>query len=193
MADFVKILLRRDSQENWSTNNPILALGEPAIGIDQNGSIIGLKIGDGHSHWNDIEYLTGDFSALNQRVTDLETFQRETTSDLSGLHESVDGLDTELNGEGGITSQIADLNSFKPRVVDNERDIAQLQRDLTAEVTTRTENDRTLSSSIAGEIGNRQEADRQLGQDITNINNKFQEGTTSENPAANVSSVRALL
>lgn len=45
-----KILIRRDTSSNWSSNNPILAAGE--IGFD---TTIGKhKIGDGIHHWNDL-------------------------------------------------------------------------------------------------------------------------------------------
>lgn len=45
-----KILIRRDTTANWSTNNPTLAAGE--IGFD---TIVGKhKIGDGSTPWNDL-------------------------------------------------------------------------------------------------------------------------------------------
>lgn len=48
-----KILIRRDTTANWSTNNPILAAGE--IGFD---TIVGKhKIGDGSTPWNDLQYF----------------------------------------------------------------------------------------------------------------------------------------
>lgn len=48
-----KILLRRDTSTNWSTNNPILSAGEVGFAID-----IGKhKIGDGVNYWNDLPYF----------------------------------------------------------------------------------------------------------------------------------------
>ena len=47
------IRLRRDTSTSWSTNNPILALGEPGIEIDTHR----IKIGDGVTHWNDLLYI----------------------------------------------------------------------------------------------------------------------------------------
>lgn len=45
--------LRRGSGETWSKNNPILAYGEPGYQLDGNR----LKIGDGITPWNELEYL----------------------------------------------------------------------------------------------------------------------------------------
>lgn len=53
----VKIQLRRDLSSNWSSRNPILALGEPGFETDTNK----LKLGDGATSWNDLAYLTPDF------------------------------------------------------------------------------------------------------------------------------------
>lgn len=50
-----QISLRRDTTVNWSTLNPILAEGE--IGIAINVHPIKFKIGDGTTHWNDLEYF----------------------------------------------------------------------------------------------------------------------------------------
>ena len=48
-----KILIRRDTSSNWSSNNPILASGE--IGFD---TTVGKhKIGDGIHHWNELSYF----------------------------------------------------------------------------------------------------------------------------------------
>ena len=53
----VKIQLRRDLSSNWSSRNPILALGEPGFETDTNK----LKLGDGTTPWDDLGYLTPDF------------------------------------------------------------------------------------------------------------------------------------
>ena len=53
-----RILMRRDSSENWAESNPILAQGE--IGYDITTKKC--KIGDGVNHWNDLPFfaLQGD-------------------------------------------------------------------------------------------------------------------------------------
>jgi hypothetical protein len=47
-----RIKLRRDSAQNWTTSNPILALGEPGLETDT-GQI---KYGDGVTRWIDLAY-----------------------------------------------------------------------------------------------------------------------------------------
>jgi len=47
-----RILLRRDSSENWSTSNTVLMAGEPGYVTDTGK----LKIGDGTSTWADLSY-----------------------------------------------------------------------------------------------------------------------------------------
>ena len=47
-----RILLRRDSSENWSTSNTVLMAGEPGYVTDTGR----LKIGDGTSTWADLSY-----------------------------------------------------------------------------------------------------------------------------------------
>ena len=44
---------RTDTEANWISSNPILLEGEPAYSSDKNHRY---KIGDGHSHWNELEY-----------------------------------------------------------------------------------------------------------------------------------------
>ena len=61
-----KILIRRDTTANWTTNNPTLAAGE--IGFD---TTVGKhKIGDGRTQWSDLSYF-----AL---VSDLQTISEST-------------------------------------------------------------------------------------------------------------------
>jgi hypothetical protein len=49
-----KIKLRRDSATNWTTANPVMAIGEP--GLETN--TLKLKFGDGVSAWNTLPYAT---------------------------------------------------------------------------------------------------------------------------------------
>lgn len=51
----VTFKLRRDLAADWTEKNPRLHAGEPGFEIDTNK----LKIGDGNSFWNDLDYLTG--------------------------------------------------------------------------------------------------------------------------------------
>jgi hypothetical protein len=47
-----RILLRRDSSENWDASNTVLMAGEPGYVTDTGK----LKIGDGESTWTDLSY-----------------------------------------------------------------------------------------------------------------------------------------
>ena len=48
-----RIKIRRDSSSNWSTVNPILALGE--LGLDT--TLNKLKVGDGTTHWTSLNFI----------------------------------------------------------------------------------------------------------------------------------------
>ncbi len=54
-----RILLRRDTNENWITNNPVLASGEPGFATD---TLI-FKIGDGVTPWTELNYFSGPTGA----------------------------------------------------------------------------------------------------------------------------------
>ena len=56
MATTVKIRIRRDTSANWKTNNPVLAQGEIAADMDK----IRLKVGNGVSNFNDLQWVNGD-------------------------------------------------------------------------------------------------------------------------------------
>jgi len=56
----IKIKLRRDTTANWQSVNPVLLQGE--VGLEYNATmdeVIGIKIGDGSTAWNDLEYVVG--------------------------------------------------------------------------------------------------------------------------------------
>ena len=47
------IQLRRATEPEWISVDPILRIGEPALSTD----VYKLKIGNGHDHWSEIPYL----------------------------------------------------------------------------------------------------------------------------------------
>lgn len=47
------IQLRRATEPEWISVDPILRVGEPALSTD----VYKLKIGNGHDHWSNIPYL----------------------------------------------------------------------------------------------------------------------------------------
>lgn len=50
-----RIQLRRDTSDKWTVNNPILLSGEMGYETDTGY----MKIGDGTTYWNDLEYWSG--------------------------------------------------------------------------------------------------------------------------------------
>lgn len=57
-----RIVLRRDTSINWTTNNPVLLLGEPGYETDLGG----FKIGDGSTPWTDLIYIKNNLSVNSQ-------------------------------------------------------------------------------------------------------------------------------
>ena len=47
------IQLRRATEPEWVSVDPVLRVGEPALSTD----VYKLKIGNGHDHWSEIPYL----------------------------------------------------------------------------------------------------------------------------------------
>ena len=106
-----KILIRRDTTANWSTNNPILAAGQ--IGFDI--TVGKHKIGDGSTHWNDLSYfaLVSDLTSKLTYYSDTsENWARKTT-----LVSIADVLYIYTDNNGGVigvkmgdgTSYVVDL------------------------------------------------------------------------------------
>jgi hypothetical protein len=50
----IQIQIRRDTTANWASNNPVLAQGEIGLNLDLNL----IKIGDGVSSWNSLQYYS---------------------------------------------------------------------------------------------------------------------------------------
>ena len=60
--------LRRGKEAAWKKNNPILASGEPGFVIDKNA----IKIGDGVTAWNDLNYIGGQGGGVFNAKTHYE-------------------------------------------------------------------------------------------------------------------------
>lgn len=59
-----KFKLRRDTLENWTTNNPTIAAGEPILVFDGNDTKIKIGKEPNGSTFNDTEYYGGDWDSL---------------------------------------------------------------------------------------------------------------------------------
>lgn len=209
MADIVKILLRRDSETNWAAANPILGVGEPAISLDSEGKLIGLKIGDGESHWSEIEYFTGDYTSLSTRVTNVENSVDALNAEINGTEET-DGLATELhNLEAVVNDETTGLSALNTKVSNqggvieaNSESIIQLQsgkENASNKVISLSKEstdiqypsaravynaDERLEDLIDTEELNRKNADTLIHNEITDINNLIPEQASIQNKLA---------
>ena len=59
---------RRDTPENWTARNPVLADGEIGIERDVPTTYFKMKIGDGSTPWNDLDYFGGEGGTVSMRV-----------------------------------------------------------------------------------------------------------------------------
>lgn len=81
MATLIQI--RRDTEANWISNNPILASGEIAFSTDQ----YKIKIGDGVSNWSSLGYMTATPTEIAAQID----------AAVSGLVDSAPGVLDTLN------------------------------------------------------------------------------------------------
>ena len=100
MATLIQI--RRDTQANWTTNNPVLALGELAYSTDQQK----LKVGDGSSSWSTLDYI----NALPSEIT------AEINSAIDGVIDAAPGTLDTLNE---LAAAINDDASFYTTIADS--------------------------------------------------------------------------
>lgn len=114
------IQLRKDTESNWNSSNPILANGELAVVLTSTG--IRFKVGDGTSQYstldfqdeavyNQITYVSGQLSTLNGTVESLNTEVGSISgtvdsmnSTLSGQQITISGLQLSLNSKAEINS-----------------------------------------------------------------------------------------
>lgn len=94
-----RIKLRRDTAANWNTANPVLALGEAGYDTTNNK----IKVGDGTTAWQDLEYLAG--SGGGNANTGNYTFTDDTIANANGMFLETDrgtltlGADIEAPGD----------------------------------------------------------------------------------------------
>ena len=128
MATLIQI--RRDTQANWTTNNPVLALGELAYSTDQQK----LKVGDGSSAWSALDYInalpseiTAEISAAIDGVIDAAPGTLDTLNELAAainddasfyttitnsISSSIDALDTDAIEEGSTNLYFTDARAL---------------------------------------------------------------------------------
>jgi len=74
MSQSFRIQLRKGTQQEWETGNPVLLAGE--VGIDLSNYRI--KTGDGFSNWNDLPYVDdSSLSLLDSTIGDEDDYINE--------------------------------------------------------------------------------------------------------------------
>ena len=109
MAEIIKTTfqLRRGYEAVWKKNNPILASGEPGFVIDKNR----LKIGNGETAWNDLEYFGGESIKIEEVTETVENLTNDVTEIINLLGDS--------ETENSLIYRIENLNT----VINNSQEI----------------------------------------------------------------------
>jgi hypothetical protein len=136
----VQITVRKDTNDNWVANNPILAAGE----IGYNNEDKQLFVGDGVTayqdftnehyivHWDDFESALNSFDG---RFTSIESNVTALQSDVSTLQSNLESSNTFISQlQEGLNDAVADISS--------------LQSDISSEASTRS----TAVTSLQGQI-----------------------------------------
>jgi len=103
-----KIQTRRDTSANWASNNPILADGEQGFDTTEQK----LKIGDGSTAWNSLDYVSGAGGLANDSVERTANFIAELNAEY--LLDSSGGTFqvTLPAGEAGARVKLLDSTGF---------------------------------------------------------------------------------
>jgi hypothetical protein len=95
-----RIKLRRDTAANWTTENPILAEGEPGLETDTGR----IKYGDGTTAWVSLDYAAGGNSLTDDQAvtvtvgnTDYFAIVNRANNDDDGVESSAVAYDSEGN------------------------------------------------------------------------------------------------
>ena len=109
----VRIQVRRDTSDNWTTANPVLAAGEIGYITDLRMA----KIGNGSSAFTDLQFLVGGSEAeiialINQNTAAITTEAQARASADAGLSSAISAEsaaraegDNELNGRVQVLEQ----------------------------------------------------------------------------------------
>lgn len=118
-----KILIRRDTAANWTANDPVLFQGE--IGYDLTNKK--LKIGDGSTSWNSLEYYQGDdatevaysnstsglsASTVQAAIDEIEGRVDINESDITSVEGRLDTIEGNSSTEGSIAKAEADAKDY---------------------------------------------------------------------------------
>lgn len=137
----IRIQLRNDTAENWTTQNPILLKGEMGVEIDTGKT----KIGNGTDHWKTLKYSGVDEDTIkgiidnnrsaftevvpNEGETDAQALARVVTNPKKGDMAVV--IRTFVEGKKSYTAFIHDGTGFKAMDGNYSADNVYFDEDLT--------------------------------------------------------------
>lgn len=90
----IQVQLRRDTSANWSTNNPVLALGEIGLVTTTPKK---MKIGDGATSWNSLDYISVDDSIAQSSVLIADSKAVSAGAYAGGAHGDAEGAATSAS------------------------------------------------------------------------------------------------
>ena len=97
----VRIKIRHDTSTNWANINPILALGEIGFESDTNK----LKVGNGTSAWNSLDYIAGGGGEESLNAVDIIYDNSESSLESTNVQDAIDEL-AAGTGTGTVTEII---------------------------------------------------------------------------------------
>jgi hypothetical protein len=123
-----RIKIRRDTNANWTSNDPILSEGELGIVTDSSSDSVKIKIGDGVTAWSSLNYFNpdsgstswGNITGTLSDQTDLQAAldAKADDSDVVTLQGLIDSLEDIVALKASITATTK--NKFNPyKTIDN--------------------------------------------------------------------------
>ena len=119
-----RIQLKYDSYTNWTTNNPVLKMGEFAVaaietnadGV-QNAPSVVVKVGDGTNHYNDLKFISG-LAADVYGWAKAATRPEYKAEDIVGLAEYISGEIQDTN----TTYQLVKVDDYNYKLQSKDLD-----------------------------------------------------------------------
>jgi len=157
----VQITVRKDTNDNWVANNPILAAGEIGYIIEDKQFFVGdgttaytdLTDANYIVHWNDfvsaLNSFDSRFTSIESNVSTLQSDVSTAQSDISALQSKVDGQDTFLSQlQQGLNDVVDDVSTQQSSLNNLSNTVSSLQTDLTNNVSDLQGQIDTLSGGV---------------------------------------------
>jgi len=102
MATLIQI--RRDTQANWTSNDPVLAVGELAYSTDQ----FKLKVGNGSSNWSQLDYINATPTEITSEINSaISTLIGEAPETLDTLNELAAAINDDASFYTTVNNSIS--------------------------------------------------------------------------------------